>query len=105
MANRSSLYLLLVCLLTLALVAVVPLHAQSIFGTITGTVQDPSGAVVPGANVPLKDTASGAVRRAVTNGDGYYSFSSVPTGTYSVIVEAKGFQKSVTSGISVTGAS
>jgi hypothetical protein len=83
----------------------VGLSAQSIFGTITGTVEDQSGAVVPGANVTLKDISSGTVRRAVTNNDGYYSFSSVPTGGYSITVEAKGFQNAVTEGIRVTGAS
>jgi carboxypeptidase family protein len=81
------------------------LNAQSIFGTITGTVEDQSGAVVPGANVTLKDVSSGTVRRAVTNNDGYYSFSSVPTGSYSITVEAKGFQNAVTEGVRVTGAS
>ena len=81
------------------------LNAQSIFGTITGTVEDQSGAVVPGVNVTLKDVSSGTVRRAVTNNDGYYSFSSVPTGSYSITVEAKGFQNAVTEGVRVTGAS
>jgi hypothetical protein len=105
MANRSSLYLLSVCFFALTLIAVVPLHAQSIFGTITGTVQDQSSAIVPGANVTLTDTASGAIRRATSNSDGYYSFSSVPTGGYSITIEAKGFKKSITDGIRVTGAS
>jgi len=80
------------------------LRAQSIYGTITGTVYDPSGAVVANANVTLKNAASGDVRRSVTNSDGYYSFSSVPTGAYSLIVEATGFQKAITEGIEVTGA-
>jgi hypothetical protein len=85
--------------------ASIPSSAQSIFGTITGTVQDQSGAVVPGANVTLTDKRSGAVRRAVSNAEGYYSFSSVPVGAYSISVEAKGFQKAVTEGIEVTGSS
>lgn len=80
------------------------LKAQSIYGTITGTVYDPSGAVVANANVILKNVASGDIRRGVTNSDGYYSFSSVPTGSYSLTVEAAGFQKTVTGGVEVTGA-
>ncbi len=79
------------------------LRAQSIYGTITGTVYDPSGAVVANANVTLKNAASGDVRKSATNSDGYYSFSSVPTGSYSLIVEAAGFQKTVTEGIEVSG--
>ena len=80
------------------------LRAQSIYGTITGTVYDPSGAVVANASVVLKNVASGDVRRGATNSDGYYSFSSVPTGAYSLTVEAAGFQKTVTEGIEVNGA-
>jgi Carboxypeptidase regulatory-like domain len=79
------------------------LRAQSIYGTITGTVYDPSGAVVANANVTLKNAASGDVRKSATNSDGYYSFSSVPTGPYSLTVEAAGFQKTVTEGIEVNG--
>jgi len=81
-----------------------PLKAQSIYGTITGTVYDPSGAVVANANVILKNVSSGDIRRSVTNSDGYYSFSSVPTGSYTITVEASGFEKTVTEGVAVTGA-
>ncbi len=81
-----------------------PLKAQSIYGTITGTVYDPSGAVVANATVILKNVASGDIRRGATNSDGYYSFSSVPTGSYTITVEAAGFQKTVTGGVEVTGA-
>jgi hypothetical protein len=91
-------------LVLLALFSGAQLQAQSIYGTITGTVIDPSGGAVANANVTLKNTASGDVRRTVSNSDGYYSFSSVPAGAYSLTVEAAGFQKSVTEGISVNGA-
>lgn len=80
------------------------LKAQSIYGTITGTVYDPSSAVVANAKVTLKNVASGDLRRTITNADGYYSFSSVPTGSYTINVEASGFQKSLTEGVEVTGA-
>ena len=86
------------------LLAIGVLQAQSIYGTITGTVYDPSGAVVANANVTLKNVSSGDARRGATNSDGYYSFSSVPTGAYTLTVEAGGFQKTVTEGIAVTGA-
>jgi hypothetical protein len=80
------------------------LRAQSIYGTITGTVYDPSGAVVANATVILKNVASGDVRKGATNSDGYYSFSSVPTGSYGITVEAAGFEKTVTEGIELSGA-
>ena len=80
------------------------LRAQSIYGTITGTVYDPSGAVVANANVVLKNVASGDLRKGATNSDGYFSYSSVPTGSYSITVEAAGFEKTVTEGIELSGA-
>ncbi len=80
------------------------LRAQSIYGTITGTVTDASGAVVPNADVVLANASSGDVRKSTTNSDGYYSFSSVPAGTYTLTIDAAGFNKSETSGIQLVGA-
>ena len=85
--------------------ACVSLNAQSIFGEIHGTVQDSTGAVVPNASITLKDVNSGTARRAVSNSDGYYSYSSVPVGKYTILVEAQGFKKSQIEGIEVTGSS
>ena len=95
---------LFICLALIHLFTGTQLRSQSIYGTITGTVIDPSGGAVASANITLKNVASGDVRRSVTNSDGYYSFSSVPAGSYSLTVEAPGFQKAVTQGIDVTGA-
>jgi len=91
--------------LLLGLSSAAPLRAQSIYGTITGTVSDQSGAVAPGAEVLLKNAATGEVRKTTTNSDGYFSYSSVPAGTYSLSVKVTGFQTAVTEGIQVTGAS
>ena len=66
--------------------------AQGIFATLTGVVTDPSQSVVPNARVTLRDTGSGSERQTVSNGDGYYTFASVPVGTYSLTVEAQGFK-------------
>ncbi len=67
--------------------------AQVTTATLTGTVSDSSGAVVPKANVLLTDEASGNLRRTVSNGDGYFTFAAVPPGSYSVTVEMEGFKK------------
>jgi len=80
----------LCCLLLLA--GGISLRAQGIFATLTGTVTDPSGSVVADAKVVLKDAVSGSARDTVTNGEGYFSFASVPVGTYTLTVEAAGFQ-------------
>ncbi len=103
-AVRKRLISLLVVLCCAMILGGGLLRAQSIYGTITGTVYDPSGAVVANANVTLKNVASGDVRKGATNSDGYYSFSSVPTGSYTITVEAGGFEKTVTEGVAVNGA-
>jgi len=65
---------------------------QGIFATLTGVVSDPSGSVINGAKVTLTDALSGSARDTVTNSEGYFTFASVPVGTYSLAVESPGFQ-------------
>jgi carboxypeptidase family protein len=67
------------------------LNAQQTTATLTGTVYDASGAVVPGATVTLENMSSGDTRRTESNGDGYFTFGAVPPGNYSVTVQMKGF--------------
>jgi hypothetical protein len=61
-------------------------------GALTGVVTDPSGAVVPVANVELKDNAKGTSQAAITNPDGGYLFSFVAAGTYTLTVAHAGFR-------------
>jgi carboxypeptidase family protein len=68
-------------------------YGQLLTGTLTGIVNDTSGAVVPGATVIMTDQQSGAERRTVSNAEGYFTIAAVPTGSYTVTVEAQGFQK------------
>jgi Carboxypeptidase regulatory-like domain len=68
------------------------LWGQGIFATLTGVVSDPSSSVIPGAKITLRDIGSGSVRDTISNGDGYFTFASVPVGAYSLTVEAKGFK-------------
>ncbi|HEX5483819.1 MAG TPA: carboxypeptidase regulatory-like domain-containing protein, partial [Terriglobia bacterium] len=69
-------------------------------GTITGTVTDPSGGAIPNATVTITDTGTGVTARTLkTNGLGLYVASSLLIGTYSVSVQATGFQQTVRSGI------
>lgn len=74
-------------------------RAQSLTGQITGIVQDEKGAVIPNANVELKNEASGDVRRTVTNDEGYFTFASVQAATYTVNIEATGFSRYSQTGI------
>lgn len=68
-----------------------PGFAQTVTGTITGLVTDPSGAVVVGATVTAENTATGVQTIAQTNGVGAYSIRFLPIGTYALSVDAKGF--------------
>ncbi len=66
--------------------------AQFITGSLSGMVRDPSGAVVPKANVTLINQATNLTRAAVTNEAGYFTFAGIDAGTYSVTISAPGFQ-------------
>lgn len=90
MKKRIFVYFLVVS--SLILVNQVPLHSQGIFATLTGVVSDPSGSVVANAKIVLRDAVSGSARDTVTNAEGYYTFASVPVGTYTLTAEAPGFQ-------------
>src|ERR1043165_6682087 len=61
-------------------------------GEITGLVTDPSGKVVPGANVTVTNKATGAARKVTTNSEGLYAFPSLPPGVYELKVEQNGFK-------------
>ena len=84
-----------------AFLSAVPLlRAQTVSGSISGLVSDPSGAVIPGATVTLRNGDTGEVLRTTTNSSGAYGFPVVPVGqNYSLTVEAKGFRTSVQSKI------
>jgi len=87
----------------LALLLAANLSAQGIYATLTGVVSDPSQAVVAKAKAVLRDVQSGSQRETVTNNEGYFTFASVPVGTYDLTVEAKGFTSSKVTGITLGG--
>src|SRR5580692_5287077 len=80
-----------------------PALGQGIFATLTGVVSDPSGGVVPNAKITLRDSTSGSTRDTTTNGEGYYTFASVPVGTYELTVEASNFRQYQASDVSLGG--
>lgn len=81
----------LAALAFLALMAA-DLSAQSIYASLTGVVSDPSDALIVQATVKLRDMQSGSLRDTVTNNQGFYSFVSVPVGTYELTISAAGFE-------------
>lgn len=85
-------------LLLLALFCPVGLRAQST-ALLTGTVTDPSGAVVGGAKVVCQDTQTGITYAATTDSGGVFRFPSLPIGNYEIQVSHPGFEKLVRSGL------
>jgi hypothetical protein len=71
-------------------------------GTISGTVQDQSGAVVAGANVKATNPATSYNRETTSATNGFYRFDQLPVGTYTISVEAAGFKKSVTQAVALS---
>jgi hypothetical protein len=88
------------------LVALFALLTSAAIGQLTtadilGTVTDPTGAVIPNANVTLTNLGTNENRTTQTNASGDYSFTLLPVGHYSITVKAAGFQASITHDLSV----
>lgn len=79
--------------------AAVPAHAQVGSASLNGTVQDQSGAVIPGATVVLQNTLNKTNRTVTSNSAGLFTFAGVPSGNYQLTVEKSGFTKAVRTGI------
>ncbi len=88
MLTKRLLWLTVVVVL-LSLAAV----AQTQFGQITGTVKDPSGAVVPNAKITVTNVATGVARPGSTGTAGFFTFPALTPSTYKVVIEAAGFKK------------
>ena len=77
----------------------IPAHAQVTGATLSGTVADPSGSVVSGAQVAIKDVATGITKDVTTDTSGLYSAPNLLPGNYEVRVTANGFSTIVQSGL------
>ncbi|HXJ91196.1 MAG TPA: carboxypeptidase regulatory-like domain-containing protein [Candidatus Binatia bacterium] len=92
--KQRSIPLLLSVFIVLFLLA--PVYGQKITGTISGSVTDPSGAVLAGATVTITNTETGLVRTAATDSTGAYNAPDLPPGTYRVVVRQANFKESIT---------
>src|SRR5579875_306153 len=81
--------------LAISVFSVAGLWAQVDTGSITGTVTDPTGAIIPGATVTLVNQGTGLKLTTVTNASGNYTFTPIRIGTYTVQASFKGFQQAV----------
>src|SRR6266436_1928227 len=66
-------------------------HAQSATATLSGTVEDTNGAVVPGAAITAVNNGTQLTRKTTTNEQGYFSIPLLPTGSYTLKAQAQGF--------------
>jgi hypothetical protein len=72
------------------------LHAQTNLASITGTITDSTGAAISNSTVTILNKATTATRTATTSSTGFYTFPSLPPGTYTIRAEAAGFQAATT---------
>ena len=87
-----------VCLITFALTA----FAQTDRGTLTGTVSDATGAVIPGVAIEAKNVQTGATYQAGSSETGNYTLAQLPAGTYEFSAMLPGFRKFVRPGVIVS---
>ena len=73
--------------------------SQTQLATVSGTITDTSGAVVPGVSVTIVSQGTGLKRRVLTDTAGEYRFAGLPTGNYSLRIEKPGFQSQVREGV------
>ena len=97
--GSATLSALITCVLV-SLLAVSPTAAQTTAASLTGTVKDTTGSVLPGATVVVVSAATTAVAwQGVTDAGGNYLAPSLPVGTYDVTVSLQGFKSIATRGI------
>jgi hypothetical protein len=89
------------CLLAVLVFFAPRIAAQGLFGTVSGVVTDPSGAVVPGATVKVTNVNTNVVTTLTTNNVGAYNATSLNPGIYNIQAEAKGFKTAVVGGITL----
>ena len=75
--------------------------AQQGGGTISGTASDPTGAVVAGAKIEIRNVGTNAVFQSTTNSAGFYTAPALPVGDYTVSATVEGFKRTVRSGITL----
>jgi hypothetical protein len=98
----SSIFLLVLGALVLSMLISLPVSAQVVGATLSGTVTDAQGAAIPNAKISIKNTSTGVTRDITTNESGAYNAPNLLPGSYEVTVSAAGFSTHVQSGIQLT---
>jgi Carboxypeptidase regulatory-like domain len=102
-ARRSrSKFNILIVLLALVFGFTWQADAQVLYGTLLGSINDPSGGAVPGATVRITNNATGVVRETTSNDAGLYTFANVLAGSYDMEVSQTGFRTVTRTGVVAT---
>jgi hypothetical protein len=103
MINKYSRALFLACgLLLFACATASNAYAQTVSGTLRGTITDPNGAVIPNATVKVTHKETGLERTVTSSGDGNYNIPFLPIGGYNVEVSRTDFNRVIRSDVNVT---
>lgn len=100
MRSRSLVISLILCL---GMAISMPVGAQTILGSITGTVKDATGAAVPAAAVTSENIATGLTVKATSDNNGSYLIPNLPAGTYKVTFKKEGFDAETHTEVLVNG--
>ena len=108
--GRKCVRLLLETWMAAALAATIGLlpataAGQNLYGSMTGTITDSTGASVPGATVNIKDEQTGLALSAVTDSSGVYTIRNITGGTYTLRASLQAFKEFVQTGIPITAGS
>jgi hypothetical protein len=98
LVERTFLCLLAVCSM---LFLATPAAAQTLYGSLTGSLTDPSSAAVPNAKVEVRNIGTGIVKAAQTDERGSYRFNDLQVGTYNVSFAAPAFSTRIVEGVQV----
>ena len=90
------------CAILVAGLVAVPLHAQVLYGSIVGVVEDSSGSTIPAATVTITSKETNLTRETISNANGEYTITNVQPGTYDVKVGLQGFREFVKTNVPVT---
>jgi outer membrane receptor protein involved in Fe transport len=91
-----------IVLAILGMLVAIPAQAQVAGATLTGTITDPAGRVVPGAQIVITNEATGVVNKLATNSDGNYTAGNLIPGDYTISITAAGFNTEERTGIELT---
>src|SRR5262245_33168386 len=97
-------HLCAVASLTLLISTVLDVNAQTIVGTILGTVRDSSGAVIQSSKISITNEATNVEYQAESGAEGEFVAPNLPPGMYTLTAEANGFAKRVVKGVTLLAA-